>query len=270
MLSGLKNIIKGLDLMLDEKKTINVDEIEVERLFEEYRKTKDINLRNELVNRHLYIAEIVAKKFVNRGIDYDDLYQVACIALINAVERFEPNKGYKFTSFATPTLMGEIKRYFRDRASIIRLPRRIYETSTKIKNATEALATKLKRPPKIEEIAEYVGITPEEVLEIIEASSSYMPQSLDQTMYEDEEMTLADVLGKSDENLQQVENIEAIKKAMNRLNHLEREFIQKRFFEDKTQKQIAEEMKVSQMYISRLEKKVLQKLKNFIEDMKDS
>ncbi|AZT89575.1 SigB/SigF/SigG family RNA polymerase sigma factor [Caldicellulosiruptor changbaiensis] len=254
--------------MVDEKKTINLDDAEIDRLFEEYRKTKDINLRNELVNRHLYIAEIVAKKFVNRGIEYDDLYQVACMALINAVERFEPNKGYKFTSFATPTIMGEIKRYFRDRASLIRLPRRIYETSAKIKLATEILSTKLKRPPKIEEIAQHIGITPEEVLEVMEASNNYLPQSLDQTMYEDEEMTLGDVLGKSDENLVQIENTEAVKKAIDKLSPLEREFVQKRFFEEKTQREIAEEMKVSQMYISRLEKKVLKKLKDFIDGTK--
>lgn len=254
--------------MVDEKKTINLDDAEINRLFEEYQKTKDINLRNELVSKHLYIAEIIAKKFVNRGIDYDDLYQVACIALINAVERFEPHKGYKFTSFATPTIMGEIKRYFRDKASLIRLPRRIYETSARIKLATEELSTKLKRPPKVEEIAKHMGMTPEEVLEIMEASNNYLPQSLDQTMYEDEEMTLGDVLGKSDENLSQIENIEAIEKAIDKLNPLEREFVQKRFFEEKTQKEIAEEMKVSQMYISRLEKKVLKKLKDFIDGAK--
>ncbi|WAM34079.1 SigB/SigF/SigG family RNA polymerase sigma factor [Caldicellulosiruptor morganii] len=256
--------------MVDEKKTVNIDDAEIDRLFEEYRKTKDINLRNELVNRHLHIAEIVAKKFVNRGIEYDDLYQVACVALINAVERFEPNKGYKFSSFATPTIMGEIKRYFRDRASLIRLPRRIYETSSKIKLATEELSTKLKRPPKIEEIAEHLGMSIEEVLEIMEASSNYLPQSLDQTMYEDEEMTLGDVLGKTDENLVQIENIEAIKMALDKLNPLEREFVQKRFFEGKTQREIADELKVSQMYISRLEKKILKKLRDFIEGVKMS
>ena len=193
--------------MVDEKRTLEIDDEKVDRLFEEYQKTKDIKLRNELVNKHLYIAEIIAKKFVNRGIDYEDLYQVACIALINAVERFEPNKGYKFTSFATPTIMGEIKRYFRDRASIIRLPRRIYETSAKIKLATEILSTKLKRPPKVEEIAQHLNMSKEEVLEVMEASNNYLPQSLDQTIFEDEEMMLGDVLGKSDENILQVENV---------------------------------------------------------------
>lgn len=91
--------------MVDEKRTLEIDDEKIDRLFEEYQKTKSIELRNELVNKYLYIAEIIAKKFVGRGIDYEDLYQVACIALINAVERFEPNKGYKFTSFATPTIM---------------------------------------------------------------------------------------------------------------------------------------------------------------------
>ncbi|ACM59569.1 RNA polymerase sigma-B factor [Caldicellulosiruptor bescii] len=255
--------------MVDEKRTLEIDDEKIDRLFEEYQKTKSIELRNELVNKYLYIAEIIAKKFVGRGIDYEDLYQVACIALINAVERFEPNKGYKFTSFATPTIMGEIKRYFRDRASIIRLPRRIYETSAKIKLATEVLSTKLKRPPKVEEIAQHLNMSAEEVLEVMEASNNYLPQSLDQTMYEDEEMTLGDVLGKSDENILQVENVEAVKKAIERLSPFEREFVQKRFFEEKTQKEIAEEMNVSQMYISRLEKKVLKKLKDFIEEKKE-
>lgn len=255
--------------MVEEKKTLEIADENVDRLFEVYHKTKNIEIRNELVNKHLYIAEIIAKKFVGRGIDYEDLFQVACIALINAVERFEPKKGYKFTSFATPTIMGEIKRYFRDRASIIRLPRRIFETSAKIKLATEVLSTKLKRPPKIDEIACHLNMSPEEVLEVMEASNNYLPQSLDQTIFEDEEMTFGDVLGKSDENILQVENVEAVKKAIERLLPFEREFVQKRFFEEKTQKEIAEEMNVSQMYISRLEKKVLKKLKDFIEEKKE-
>lgn len=224
--------------MVDEKRTLEIDDEKIDRLFEEYQKTKSIELRNELVNKYLYIAEIIAKKFVGRGIDYEDLYQVACIALINAVERFEPNKGYKFTSFATPTIMGEIKRYFRDRASIIRLPRRIYETSAKIKLATEVLSTKLKRPPKVEEIAQHLNMSAEEVLEVMEASNNYLPQSLDQTMYEDEEMTLGDVLGKSDENILQVENVEAVKKAIERLSPFEREFVQKRFLKRRLKRKL--------------------------------
>lgn len=254
--------------MIENSEKILSNDFDEEKLFEEYIKTRDIALRNQIVQQYLNIAEIIAKKFVNRGIEYDDLYQVACIALINAVERFEPNKGYKFSSFATPTIMGEIKRYFRDKASIIRLPRRIYETSVKIKAASEELTAKLKRPPKTEEIAEYVGISPEEVLEIMEASNSYIPQSLEQTMFEDEEIKLSDMLGKNDENLLKIENIETINSCLEKLNEIEKEFVKKRFYEEKTQKEIAQEMKVSQMYISRLEKKVLRKLKSLLNEQK--
>ncbi|MEZ0537939.1 SigB/SigF/SigG family RNA polymerase sigma factor [Caldicellulosiruptoraceae bacterium PP1] len=237
---------------------------DTEELFLEYQKNKSVELRNELVNRHLYIAEIIAKKFLNRGIEYDDLYQVACVALINAVERFEPNKGYKFTSFATPTIMGEIKRFFRDKAGVIRLPRRIYETSVKIKMATEELSHKLKRPPKVDEIAEHIGISVEEVLEIIEASNSYIPQSLEQTVYEDDEITLADVLGKQDEGLLKIENNEMIKKGLDKLSEIEKAFVVKRYYEEKTQKEIANELNVSQMYVSRLEKRVIKRLKDIL------
>lgn len=103
-----------------DKNKENRHEVSDKELFEQYRKTKDVNIRNEIVSRYLYLAEILAKKFINRGVEYDDLYQVACMALINAVERFDVNANVKFVSFATPTIIGEIKRYFRDKASVIR------------------------------------------------------------------------------------------------------------------------------------------------------
>lgn len=125
-----------------DKKLEKQDAVSDRDLFIKYRESNDVNIRNEIVSRYTYLAEILAKKFVNRGVEYDDLFQVACVALINAVERFDVDVKVKFVSFATPTIIGEIQRYFRDKASIIRVPRRIYEVYKKVNNAREALTQK--------------------------------------------------------------------------------------------------------------------------------
>ena len=159
-------------------------------MFEKYRENQDLNIRNEIVSRYIYLAEILAKKFVNRGVEYDDLYQVACMALINAVERFDVNANVKFVSFATPTIIGEIKRYFRDKASVIRVPRRIYEIYQKVNQAREKLMQKNGRVPRVDEIAEYLNLSEETILEIIESWNVYKIQSFDQTVYDDDDLEL--------------------------------------------------------------------------------
>ena len=113
--------------MVDKENFNSLDSLSDEELFKEYQKGKSLEIRNAIVTKNIYLAEIISKKFINRGIEYDDIYQVACMALIKAIERFNPERGVKFSSFATPTIVGEIKRYFRDKGSIIRIPRRIYE-----------------------------------------------------------------------------------------------------------------------------------------------
>lgn len=235
-----------------------------DELFALYKKTGDVAARNEIVNRYTYLAEIISRKFLNRGVEYEDIYQVACIALIKAVERFDPGKGFKFVSFATPTIVGEIKRYFRDKSSAIRIPRRIYEAYQKVNMAKDRLAQELNRTPKVDEIAAYLNIRPETVLEIVESWNVYNIQSFDQTAYNDDDIELHETVGDNDVEFERIENRDFLEKSISKFNEAEREFIRLRYFGRKTQKEIAERMGVSQMYISRLERKVLDRFRTML------
>jgi RNA polymerase sigma-B factor len=233
-------------------------------LFEKLKQSKSVEVRNEIVSKYLYLAEIISKKFVNRGVDYEDIYQVASIALIKAVERFDPDKGVKFTSFATPTIIGEIKRFFRDKASVIRIPRRIYEVYQKVSNARESLTQELSRPPKIAEIAKYLNISEETVMEIIESNNAYNMQSFDQNVYAEDDLELHETIGEEDNTFEKIENRDFLNKSLDKFNEAEKEFINMRYFSNKTQKEIAEKLGVSQMYVSRLEKKVLERFRRML------
>jgi RNA polymerase sigma-B factor len=241
---------------------------EIKDLFREHGKTKDQFIREKLIQEHLYIAEILSKKYANRGIEYDDIYQVASIGLIYAVDRYNVNKGYEFSSFATPTIIGEIKKHFRDKGWTIRVPRRIQELSKKINNAKVSLAQSLQKSPTIEDIAHYLKCTEEEVLEAMEASKVYSPQSLDlsyDSNNEEKDINLADFIGEEDKYFGRIENSDFILKSMEKLNDVEKQILIERYFNKKTQVSIAEVLDISQMTVSRIEKKVLQKLRKEVE-----
>ncbi|RXE57546.1 SigB/SigF/SigG family RNA polymerase sigma factor [Acetivibrio mesophilus] len=237
---------------------------ENDELFKRYKETKSVRVRNEIVGRYLYLSEILTKKFLNRGIDYEDIYQVASIALIKAVERFDPDKGVKFISFATPTIIGEIKRFFRDKGSVIRIPRRIYEVYQKINQAREFLTQELKRPPRVDELAKHLNVSEETVVEIIESYNAYNIQSFSQSVYANDELELHEVIGGEDSTFEKIENRDFLEKSLDKFSEVEKEFIQMRYFSNKTQKDIAQKMGVSQMYISRLERKVLDKFRKIL------
>lgn len=233
-------------------------------LFMEYINTKDVKYRNAIVSKYLNLAEYLSKKFVNRGVDYDDIYQVACIALIKAVERFSLDKGVKFVSFATPTVLGEIKRFFRDKSAAIKIPRRLYEARQGLNNARDELTQKLNRVPRADEIAAYMKVSVETVLEIIEAGSSSIIKSLDQSVYQDNDSELGDTLGYDEKTYEKIENRDFIEKTLKLFGEVEREFITLRYIQNLTQKQIAEKFGVSQMYISRMEKKTLDRFRTLL------
>lgn len=237
---------------------------ENEALFREYKSNPELKIRNEIVNRYLYLVDIIAKKFLNRGVDYEDIYQVGSVALIKAVERFDPDKGVKFVSFATPTIVGEIKRFFRDKASVIRIPRRIYEVYQKVNNAREYLAQELHRNPRIDEVSKYLGISEEAVIEIIESGNAYNMQSFDQNVYLDDDIELHETLGSEDATFEKIENRDFLEKIIKKLSESEKEFIKMRYFNNKTQKEIAEKLGVSQMYVSRMEHKILDKFRKVL------
>jgi len=236
-------------------------DIDDETLLAEYCKTRDIGLRNELVERYLYIAEILSKKFANKGVEYDDLFQVASLALIKALERYDIEKGYKFSSYAKPTIMGEIKNYFRDKSRIIRLPRRNSEYIKKMDAANEYLTNKLGRSPKPEEVAEYLNITTEEVLELMESRHSVSTASLDFYIDDDNETDLLSIIGQEDESYASIENRDFIERMMEKFDDTEKKVIHERFHNGKSQREIAEDIGVSQMYISRMERRILDKFR---------
>jgi RNA polymerase sigma-B factor len=234
-------------------------------LFDRYRETKSIELRNEIVEKYLYIVDILIKKYLNKGVDYEDLYQVGSMALVFAVERYDSSKGYEFTSFATPTIIGEIKRYFRDKGWAIKVPRRLKEISAQISPAKEYLYGRLNRIPTVSELAEYLGYTEEEILEAMEGGQAYSTYSLNQTFDEGgdegEGAVLEKYTGREEHGYHSFENAELIKTVMMDLSEKEKDIFKRRFFKNETQQDIAEEMGVSQMTISRLEKKIREKFR---------
>lgn len=241
---------------------------EMKNLFRQYKSTGDSRAREILIERHLYIAEILSKKYSNRGIDYDDIFQVASIGLIYAVDRFDVDKGFEFSSFATPTIIGEIKKHFRDKGWTIRVPRRIQELSKKINNAKVHLSQVLQRSPTVEDIAIHLECSQEEVLEAMEASKVYTPQSLDITFdsnNEDKDINLADLIGEEDLYFSKIENNDFILKTMESLNKMEKQILVDRYFNRKTQVSIAENLDISQMTVSRIEKRILEKLRRQVE-----
>ena len=239
---------------------------EKKELFLEYYKTKDQDLRTILIEEYLYIAEILSRKYIGKGIDYDDIYQVASIGLIYSVDRFDPTKGYEFSSFATPTIIGEIKKYFRDKGWTIRVPRRIQELSKKIMIAKNKLSQEYQRTPTVEDIAEFLNASPEEIIESMEASKVYTPQSLD-IVYDsgdDKKMSLQDLIGEDEKYFDKIDLKDFLLKLMKNLNEVEKTILIDRYFNKKTQIVIAKKLNISQMTVSRIEKKVLEKMRKEI------
>ncbi len=231
-----------------------------EELFRKYRETHDVALRNEIVEKYLYIAAVLAKKFVGRGVDYDDLYQVASLALIKGVDRFDERKGLKFSTFITPTITGEIKNYFRDRSRLVHLPRKVSELRVSIKRASEEFFAETGRKPTAKELAARLGVSEEEVLRASDAGGVV---SLDVPVdHEGEDgMSLHEVLPADNDVFEKVEDRDALESALRTLTDQERELVRYRFGRELSQMETAKRMGVSQMNVSRMERRVLQKLR---------
>jgi len=243
------------------KETVNA-EVSIESMFESYAVSRDERERNEIVSRNLYIAEILAKKMSGRGVEYDDLLQVASLALIRAVERFDVSKGLKFSTFATPSILGELKNYFRDKSRLIRMGRKSGTVLMNVKKSIAKLTNELYRAPTSEEIAEDTGYSVEDVIEAMELSTHTV--SLDSTIV-DSETSLYEVIPDKSNPFEALEDREALYSAIRKLTPEEQRLIHYRFYESKSQTELARMMGVSQMYISRMERKILQKLKNMFE-----
>jgi RNA polymerase sigma-B factor len=230
--------------------------------FRAYRRAPTIEARNALVEEHLALAEHLARRFAHRGETADDLRQVALIGLLKAVERFDPDRQVLFSSFATPTILGELKRHFRDRGWAVRVPRRVQELHLMLGRATADLSQDLGRPPTPKEIAEHAGTTEEEVLEGMEASSLYRLPSIDAGRADDDSDggNAASRLGGDDPEMEAVEHRLAIEEVMQHLRPRERSIVFLRFYEGLTQSEIAERVGISQMHVSRLLSRSLETL----------
>lgn len=220
-------------------------------------------LRDELITLHLPLVEHLARRFRDRGEPHDDLVQVGTIGLIKAVDRFDADRGVEFSTYATPTIVGEIKRHFRDRGWAIRVPRRLQELRITLARASAELSQQSGRSPTVRELAAHLGISEEEVLEGMESSQAYSTLSLDSGSSDDDGDTpaIADSLGSLDSALEGVEFRESLRPLLEALPVRERKIIVMRFFQHMTQSQIADEIGVSQMHVSRLLAKSLAQLR---------
>jgi RNA polymerase sigma-B factor len=220
------------------------------------------SLRDQLVEIHLPLVEYLARRFRNRGEPLDDLVQVATIGLIKSVDRFDLERGVEFSTYATPTIVGEIKRHFRDKGWAIRVPRRLQELKLSLTKATSDLSQKNGRAPTVAELAAYLGLSEEEILEGLESANAYSAVSLDAPDGgDDDSPAVADSLGFIDDALEGVEYRESLKPLLEKLAAREKRILMLRFFGGMTQSQIATELGISQMHVSRLLARTLAQLR---------
>lgn len=220
-----------------------------------FRRTGDRAIRDELIESHLRLAEHLARRFSNRGVPLEDLVQVASLGLVKAVERFEPERGLEFSTFATPTIVGELKRHFRDKGWAVRVPRRVQELHVEINSLVGTLTQRLGRSPTIDELARAAGTSEEEILEAMEASQAYRSTSIDAPSSgggDDPGSGLASRLGDEDANLFATENRMLATTLIETLPKREQLIMRLRFYDGMTQSQIAERLGISQMHVSRL------------------
>jgi RNA polymerase sigma-B factor len=221
--------------------------------------------REELVHLHLPLVEHCARRFRNRGEPLEDLVQVGTIGLLKSIDRFDPDRAVEFSTYATPTIVGEIKRYFRDKGWAIRVPRRLQELRIQIGTATAELTQTLGRSPTPRELAEAIDCSVEEIVEGIESSNAYSTLSLDSGDDTEESGSMLDAIGVEDQNLENVDVRESLKPLLDALQPREKTILMLRFFKNRTQSQIAEEIGVSQMHVSRLLSRTLEHLRTSLE-----
>ncbi len=224
-------------------------------------------LRDELVAGHLPVARHIARRFAHRGEPQDDLEQVAILGLIQAVDRYQPDRGSDFLSFAVPTITGEVRRHFRDHAWAMRVPRRLKDLHVSLGTAVSELSQRLGRAPTATELARHLDLPREEILEGLEASSAYRSSSLDDLLTADQDTpALEGVVGEADAELDRVEYRTTLAPLLEQLSDRERAILKLRFFGGMTQSQIAQQIGLSQMHVSRLLSRTLARLRSELRD----
>jgi RNA polymerase sigma-B factor len=238
------------------------DRDEVRVLLADYHRTGDVVLRDRLVEMHLGLAEYLARRFDRRGEPLDDLVQVASLALIKAIERFDPGRGLEFSTFAVPTIVGELKRHFRDKGWALRVPRRLQELHLRLASAVADLTHELGRSPSIPELADRLQATTDEVIEAIEAGRAYRSSSLDAPVAgDDATRTASATIGEADDGIAGIDERSQLTSLLRELPERERTILVLRFYDGLTQSEIAERMGISQMHVSRLLSRTLAQLR---------
>ena len=221
-------------------------------------------LRDDLVVVHLNLVRFLAVRFANRGEPLDDLIQVGTVGLLKAIDRFDLDRGVEFTTYATPTIVGEIKRYFRDKGWAVKVPRRLQELNLAVNRASDKLAIELGRSPTVGELARHLDAGEDEILEAQELGQAYNLLSLDSELSgeaDKKSQTLAETVGVADAGLELLEDRANLERAFGVLSGRERVIIYLRFYEAISQTEIAKRLNVSQMHVSRLQAKALEKLR---------
>lgn len=240
------------------------------RLFARYRGRDDQAARDALVERFLPLATRLARRYHGGGEPLEDLVQVASMGLLKAIDRFDPARGTAFSSFAVPTIAGELKRYFRDKRWSVRVPRDLQELAMRVDRATNRLVQELGRAPTAAEIAQDVGVSIEQVLEAREAAAAYRAESLDRSFDDDQDGTrVVDRLGGDDPGYRQAESSATVESMMSILSDREREILRLRFVEDLTQSEIGDRVGLSQMHISRLLRQAVARLREVAESSEE-
>jgi RNA polymerase sigma-B factor len=241
---------------------------ELEALFREYGRTKDVRLRNRLALAHERLVHYFAQRFAaGAGCTHEDLVQVGFMGLLNAVERFDPELGVNFVTFASPTIMGVIKRYLRDHTWALKVPRRMRELGISLRRIRERLESRLGRSPTLGEIAAEAGCSEEKVVEAIELERVYQPASLDSPSSDDgsnEGASAWEAIGGTDPRLEAIDEREMLRGAIGELDEREQRIIYGRFFGQASQSQVADQLGISQMHVSRLERQALKRLKDML------
>jgi RNA polymerase sigma-B factor len=232
----------------------DIARLEDDELLLTYHLDRDLVVRDELVRRFMPFARKLALRYIHSREPLDDLVQVACVGLLNAIERFEPGRGKKFTSFAAPTIVGELKRHFRDKGWAVHVPRDLQERALAVSRQTERLSAQLGRSPDLNELAAALHCTIEQVIEAIDAAHNYHPASLDAPVaHEDEDgSSLAETLGDEDDGFELADHRLAIAERWGSLSDVERQVLALRLVHELTQREISQQIGCSQMHVSRL------------------
>jgi RNA polymerase sigma-B factor len=239
-------------------------ELHDQRLLERYHRDSDLSAREQLIERFIPLARQLASRYAYTDEPHDDLVQVACVGLVKAVDRFEPERGSTFVNYAVPTILGELKRHFRDKGWAVHVPRAMQERALQVNQAISVLSTRLGRSPSARELARHVGVSTEEVLEALEAATAYDTLSLESTPPggdDDERRSFAETIPSEERGYELVELGQALSGTVRALPDRERTILHLRFVQDLTQAEIAERVGVSQMHVSRLLRRALDKLR---------